>query len=809
MKRLWQVVDEMGRHPDPLIKVILLMQLPKLAMVGEVEDRPYCTQWRLLLEYLVDKDEKVRKSCQLVVLYFLRNQLLDEEIVENHFCPAVDQACALYPDTVDLMCQMVPLVGKEITERYFLQRFIEMCSHLDFTVREVCVRNFSAVCFVVGSETSDSLLLPVFIKLCRDQSVYIRSACVDVFVLVTCLFSMEKRRNELTSTYLDLLMDSSDSCRLAAYRILGAFICTFAEHAVTELLANDRFGEEVSSQNTDSCTSRLLNLLKTENPAEIFSKAYIEQLFPSFAARERIQMNGYEERDNMDNPFGTFSMFDFFVQFEETEPEKGAILEAKHSTFEGLDTSLHDEECNKKDSDEVEQFNSFRFWHIPPMEVDAGAELGDHAIDTEPTQRTWLISECGDSTDLNEKKLDENVSIPLSDQGPDWDMKVSLELVDSVNHWLASDSENDDSVPRSQVVTNPDSPVPRVPGPTQNVVPQILLDHFTSMANNTNVDSYVAQEKAQFCASWLPAVALALGPSNWPFIRDTHKSLSQNFGFKVKRTIASSLHELASMLGEEVTAKDLIPIFEDYLLMGTDDVAMAVFQHLSDFFRHLTPEKRKYLLSRLLGDVLGYHLDMASWRFREEIAEQLKLSIKLFTSSHCLEYFVPVARSLLCDRIASVRHKAVELMSHLIVYVREESNFKTSLMNQLLLEFASHSSWRRRQIFVLLCTHLAVENVLDADIFSALFLNHLLKLSKDFVPNVVLRVAQCLSINIIKNKYINSNNPHFNDVMKILKELEVDKDRDVRYYASLHLQEETDDEKGLSTKSSAESLSTI
>lgn len=37
-----------------------MMQLPKLAMVAEEEDRPYCTQWKLLLEYLIDKDEKVR-----------------------------------------------------------------------------------------------------------------------------------------------------------------------------------------------------------------------------------------------------------------------------------------------------------------------------------------------------------------------------------------------------------------------------------------------------------------------------------------------------------------------------------------------------------------------------------------------------------------------------------------------------------------------------------------------------------------------------------------------------------------------------
>lgn len=205
------------------------------------------------------------------------------------------------------------------------------------------------------------------------------------------------------------------------------------------------------------------------------------------------------------------------------------------------------------------------------------------------------------------------------------------------------------------MAANSDGTAPRVPGPTQNVVPQILLDHFTSIAVN-------ALEKAYFCASWLPAIAFTLGPGNWTFVRDIYKSLAQ-LGFdKVQRTIASSLHKLVSILEEEDIVKDLIPVFEKLLFVANGDVGMNVIEHLYDFLRHLTPERRDYQMSRFLASGIKYYSDVCHWRVREVIAEQLILSMKLFTSVFCLKFFTHVATGFLRDRIASVRYKAVELV---------------------------------------------------------------------------------------------------------------------------------------------------
>jgi len=52
----------------------------------------------------------------------------------------------------------------------------------------------------------------------------------------------------------------------------------------------------------------------------------------------------------------------------------------------------------------------------------------------------------------------------------------------------------------------------------------------------------------------------------------------------VRRTLAFSIHELAIILGSELTHSDLIPIFDDFI-KDLDEVRVGVLSHLSDFLK--------------------------------------------------------------------------------------------------------------------------------------------------------------------------------------------------------------------------------
>ena len=54
--------------------------------------------------------------------------------------------------------------------------------------------------------------------------------------------------------------------------------------------------------------------------------------------------------------------------------------------------------------------------------------------------------------------------------------------------------------------------------------------------------------------------------------------------WKVRRTLAYSIHELALIVGEDITGRDLLPVF-DMFLNDLDEVRIGVLKHLADFIK--------------------------------------------------------------------------------------------------------------------------------------------------------------------------------------------------------------------------------
>lgn len=57
-----------------------------------------------------------------------------------------------------------------------------------------------------------------------------------------------------------------------------------------------------------------------------------------------------------------------------------------------------------------------------------------------------------------------------------------------------------------------------------------------------------------------------------------------NFQWKVRRTLAFSIHKLAVILGEDITHKDLVPVFDGFL-KDLDEVRIGVLKHLMEFLK--------------------------------------------------------------------------------------------------------------------------------------------------------------------------------------------------------------------------------
>ena len=331
----------------------------------------------------------------------------------------------------------------------------------------------------------------------------------------------------------------------------------------------------------------------------------------------------------------------------------------------------------------------------------------------------------------------------------------------------------------------PDPALPKGPPCTdQGIVPQLLIDHYVSMIDPSRAQT-VDSDIARHCAFSLPAVALTLGRSNWPLLRNTYEALATDMQWKVRRTLASSIHELGVILGQDAAGADLIPIFNGFL-KDLDEVRIGLLKHLADFLRLLNAKDRVDYLPKL-SEFLKMDNDR-NWRFRLELTEQLEKMIPLYSPEEVEEHISPIAMALVKDKVASVRQCAINVVATVLQSLNSESGGRPELAQSLLansiVSLAKETLWTHRQTFATLSLRIHSVSALSQAHFVAELLPQLLELSEDRVANVRLAVARTLSTMGKQTDFFRyeANNPWLQRQAEVEMNLKNDSDVDVRSF---------------------------
>merc|ERR1719266_2921757 len=279
-------MNKLADDVEPSVRAELMEQVPRIAM--------YCQEFKaklahvvpetllpMVVKFLTDVNIQVRKTSQAALLVLLEQGLVEKSDVQEQVCPVIlrlTEADALddhRTEAVALLSKMAPLIGKEMSEAIFLERFAALCVDPLFHVRKVCAANFGDFSSVVGPDSTEQVLLSKFLYLCDDAVWGVRKACADVFMPVSCVCSPQIRKKELAPLFVNLLRDQSRWVRMTAYQALGPFISTFADSQITALLHNDN--GEIVITDRDLLSDRLDELEQiraeqkeneVENPSE-------------------------------------------------------------------------------------------------------------------------------------------------------------------------------------------------------------------------------------------------------------------------------------------------------------------------------------------------------------------------------------------------------------------------------------------------------------------------------------------------------------------------------------------------------------
>uniref|UniRef100_A0A4W3IRM8 Serine/threonine-protein phosphatase 4 regulatory subunit 1 n=1 Tax=Callorhinchus milii TaxID=7868 RepID=A0A4W3IRM8_CALMI len=792
-------ISKLAEDPEPTVRAELMEQVPHIAIFCQ-ENRPsipYAFSKYLLpfmVRCLADPNNQVRKTSQAALLVVLEHELIERYDVETKVCPVLLDLTApesnddLKTEAVAIMCKMAPMVGKDITERFILHRFCEMCCDCRmFHVRKVCAANFGEISSVVGREATEELLLPRFFQLCSDNVWGVRKACAECFMGVSCATSQDVRRTKLSSLFINLISDPSRWVRQAAFQSLGPFISTFAnpssadQYFKEDLLSPRNVVEGKGTENTRSNRNHWI-VMKIENNSECSSD-------PNCTKAATLQPNSEC----------------FVCPKLQTNPD----LTTSHSSYSDSAIVVPSQQESSSENAVIpeDMYNSFHYWRTPIPAIDLDLELRPESSDLQESKAPAQADADASFGSLTfstatRRKLEEMLE-NLEPHTDDPEVKAQVDVLtaalrasnlSSTSNEVASAELPDNSLESqedpmiSNLLNSDPEDVPltaEISAAFEDVIPQPLLDQYLSMTDPSRAQT-VDTEIAKHCAYSLPGVALTLGKQNWHCLKNTYETLASDMQWKVRRTLAFSIHELAGILGDQLTTSDLVPIFNGFL-KDLDEVRIGVLKHLYDFLKLLQPEKRREYLSQLQEFMVTDN--SRNWRFRAELAEQMILLLELYSPKDVYDSLRPIALSLCSDKVSSVRWIAYKLVGEMIrkCYVTSTPGLAVDFMNELVDKFCHCAKWSGRQSFVFVCQAVIEDDCIPIDQFTEHLMPHLLQLVSDPVPNVRVLLAKTLRQTLLEKEYfLNSASSHQEAVEQITVALQADQDRDVRYFASIY-----------------------
>eukprot|EP00118_Oscarella_pearsei_P007894 m.39663 g.39663 ORF g.39663 m.39663 type:complete len:859 (+) comp32783_c0_seq7:64-2640(+) len=451
---------------------------------------------------------------------------------------------------------------------------------------------------------------------------------------------------------------------------------------------------------------------------------------------------------------------------------------SSHSQIDG--TAVGNGE--NKTNGEVEGFNSFLYWKVPLPTIKEPEQMPDDVKSSTPIKET--------ETEEENRFL---TVFPEDTDGNDDDGEINENQTDGAFYSTGKSSsliEFDSSEEITSIqwnlghlststITNEDEEPDLVPSslPPDNV-PDRLIEFFISMVDPIRVQT-LDLELPLHCAFSFPAVVLTLGPERWYRIRKVYRTLVSNLQWKVRRTLAYSIHELAKILSKEAIDIDLLPAFDSFL-KDVDEVRIGALSHFSDFIQLLSETLQKRYLEQLF---LFQRTDnQNNWRFRLTLAEQLSQLCSVCDANDTNSHICPISLSLAIDCVYEVRMMAVQAIGSALGKLKkgDDGILAKVFIDRIVSQFAGSKKWVNRQTFVSLCQHVLTEKFVSPQQFSKNLLPKLLALANDNIPNVRLTVSKSLADVMMAFDQGDSDSE---SVYKVLRNLLRDKDSDVKDFA--------------------------
>ena len=264
---------------------------------------------------------------------------------------------------------------------------------------------------------------------------------------------------------------------------------------------------------------------------------------------------------------------------------------------------------------------------------------------------------------------------------------------------------------------------------------EFFIKSINAYYNSRDVNSQTDIEVFYMCAFNFPAILTFFGNSYWEELKVIYMKLVRDKYSKVRRSLASSINEIANIIGEEETQKVLVPVF-DMFYKEEGETQKAIYKSMPKFLSYIQPNRRIAYLDKLKRLINSKE----KWRNKIECVELLGNLGGVFDSKTAYEQIFPICMKFMIDEVAEVRNHASKSIKSLIVQFLNNNEYCNQVL-EFIESFAYSLKYIYRLLFINLCMELCDEN---PDLINKYFIETIKNLAFDKIVNVQIQMSKLL-----------------------------------------------------------------
>lgn len=243
-----------------------------------------------------------------------------------------------------------------------------------------------------------------------------------------------------------------------------------------------------------------------------------------------------------------------------------------------------------------------------------------------------------------------------------------------------------------------------------------------------------------WCAFNLPAVATTCGVKRPDRIKGVLQALSTDTDVETRATLAAGIHETTRILAGGELREELISALGELMTDINPQVRLNALLHFAEVLEMLSKDEPA---AKHLGGVFT-NLDMLSqdsWRTQKVLAEQLDRAANLIPQEMLCEYVAPILFQIARESTYLVRNTAIAAIVRVLRYIPTTKR-RDHILNHFIKEWAQGKVYWTRLAY--LDGVDAGHGIFSRALFKKLFVEESLKMHKDSVPNVRLRLVKVM-----------------------------------------------------------------